>query len=149
MSHACHGKQKRKDDKGDLIGPSRELPVAEWPYRQLLAKVKLVKQRSVKKITNREVAQKVAVEIKHLYAKANAKFLEIIISDLGMIQKIETQKRIKYELRNKKGTRIKARRVDFKANLDRLFNILQCQVEVLKVLFIGLTGMHMRTPAFV
>ena len=118
---------RNRTDTG-LVGCSAELPVSELPtLRNVLARAKLVKERSVGKISNLEVAKVVADEVKNLYSKVNAVLLTKIIGDSSLTRKIETQIKAQYEIENKKGKNLKMRKENFEKQLDKLFNILRCQ----------------------
>ena len=118
----------RKKTETGLVGCSAELPVSELPtLRNVLARAKLVKERSVGKISNLEVAKVVAEEVKKLYSKVNAVLLTKIISDRSLIRKIETHVKAEYEIENKKGKNVKTRKENLGKKLDKLFNILHCQ----------------------
>ena len=74
----------RKKTETGRVGCSAELPVSELPtLRNVLARAKLVKERSVGKISNLEVAKVVAEEVKKLYSKVNAILLTKVISGGG------------------------------------------------------------------
>ena len=120
---------RRKTCENALVGASAELPVSELPtLRNVLAKAKLVKERSVAKISRQEVSRLVADEVKEIWSKVNAVLLTKIISDKYLVKKIETQLTVEYEIQNKKGKNLKVRRENFEKKLDKLFNILLCQV---------------------